>query len=185
MMIKDIYRKPFKKTPVFLYPLINIKPKSGFVPELITPSMDSLIAKEDAKLVCLYDRTEEGFENFATKIIKTRERFQYRIDLNESWSVFIFEMNDELDTWNAFLTGKYSQMSDKAKKQILNYFNFNLGNQVYVDSYLNPEKHFENYAKILMVETSLLKQVGELCDKPNFSLEHLNTKEYTRVGCVV
>jgi hypothetical protein len=185
MMIKDIYRKPFKKTPVFLYPLINIKPKSGFVPELITPSMDNLVAKEDAKLVCLYDRTEEGFENFATKIIKTRERFQYRIDLNESWSVFIFEMNDELDSWNAFLKGKYSQMSDKAKKQILNYFNFNLGNQFYVDSYLNPEKHFENYAKILMVETSLLKYVGELCDKPNFALEHLNTKEYTRVGCVV
>ena len=185
MMIKDIYRKPFKKTPVFLYPLINIKPKSGFVPELITPSMDNLIAKEDAKLVCLYDRTEEGFEHFVTKIIKTRERFQYRIDLNESWSVFIFEINDELDSWNAFLKGKYSQMSDKAKKQILNYFNFNLGNQVYVDSYLNPEKHFENYAKILRVETSLLMQVGELCDKPNFSLEHLNTKEYTRVGCVV
>ncbi|MCF8407645.1 MAG: hypothetical protein K9G36_01620 [Crocinitomicaceae bacterium] len=185
MMIKDIYRKPFKKTPVFLYPLINIKPKSGFVPELITPSMDNLIAKADAKLVCLYDRTEEGFEHFATKIIKTREQFQYRIDLNESWSVFIFEMNDDLDSWNAFLKWKYSQMSDKAKKQILNYFNYNLGNQVYVDSYLNPEKHFENYAKILMVETSLLKQVVELCDKPNFSLEHLNTKKYTRVGCMV
>jgi hypothetical protein len=76
-------------------------------------------------------------------------------------------------------------MSDKAKKQILNYFNFNLGNQFYVDSYLNPEKHFENYAKILKVETSLLKQVGELCDKPNFALEHLNTKEYVEVGCLV
>jgi hypothetical protein len=117
-MIKDIYRKPFRKTPIFLYPLINIKPKSGFVQELITPSMDNLIAKEDAKLVCLYDRTEEGFEQFATKIIKTRERFQYRIDLNNTWSVFIFEMIDERDSWNAFLKGKYSQISAKAKKCI-------------------------------------------------------------------
>jgi hypothetical protein len=30
-----------------------------------------------------------------------------------------------------------------------------------------------------------LKEVGELCDKPNFALEHLNTKEYVEVGCVV
>jgi hypothetical protein len=184
-MIKDIYRKPFRKTPIFLYPLINIKPKSGFVPELITPSMDNLIAKEDAKLVCLYDRTEEGFEQFATKIIKTRERFQYRIDLNDAWSVFIFEMNDERDSWNAFLKGKYSQISANAKKQILTYFNFNLANKLYVDSYLNPERHFENYAKILMVETSLLQEVDKLCDKPNLALEHLNTKEYVEARCMV
>ncbi len=36
-----------------------------------------------------------------------------------------------------------------------------------------------------MVENNLLKPVDKLCDKPNFALEHLNTKEYEEVGCMV
>ena len=40
-------------------------------------------------------------------------------------------------------------------------------------SYLFPEKHFENYAALLNVEVEMLKEVGELCNKPDLEKESL------------
>ena len=53
------------------------------------------------------------------------------------------------------------------------FFDKRSGNYAYVSSYLFPEKHFETYAKLLDVEVSFLKSVGELCDKPDLEKEKL------------
>ena len=42
-----------------------------------------------------------------------------------------------------------------------------------MQSYLMPEKHFEDYSKILDVEVDFLKKVGELCSKPDLEKENL------------
>ena len=44
---------------------------------------------------------------------------------------------------------------------------------MYVHSFLYPNKWYERYAELLGVEPNLLKEVGELCDKPDFDKETL------------
>ena len=59
------------------------------------------------------------------------------------------------------------------KNKIKNFFQKNSGNALYVQSYLYPSKFYDTYAEILEVEVSLLKSVGQLCDKPNLKKETL------------
>jgi hypothetical protein len=42
-----------------------------------------------------------------------------------------------------------------------------------MDSYLNPEKYYEVYAKLLGIEPSVIKAVGELCDPCDIEKETL------------
>ena len=58
-------------------------------------------------------------------------------------------------------------------KKYLNYFDDNSANHIYVESYLFPDKFYEQYASILNVDVSLLKTVGELCTKPDLEKETL------------
>jgi hypothetical protein len=44
---------------------------------------------------------------------------------------------------------------------------------MYVEGYLYPALHFDDYAKILGVEKEMLISVGELCDKPDIQKETL------------
>jgi hypothetical protein len=44
-------------------------------------------------------------------------------------------------------------------------------------SYLLPEKYFEDYAKILLVDKTMLEMVGELCGKPDIEKETLIMNE--------
>jgi len=49
-------------------------------------------------------------------------------------------------------------------------------NHIYVESYLFPEKFFEQYADILDVSVESLRLVGELCSKPDLEKENLLIK---------
>jgi hypothetical protein len=42
-----------------------------------------------------------------------------------------------------------------------------------MQSYLLPEEYFDNYAELLNVSVDLLKDVGELCNKPSIEKETL------------
>ena len=44
---------------------------------------------------------------------------------------------------------------------------------MYVQGYLFPELHFEDYSNILGVDKQLLISVGELCNKPDLEKEKL------------
>jgi hypothetical protein len=75
--------------------------------------------------------------------------------------------------WLYFIEGKYSKIHASVKKRILNYFNNNSANFIYVESYLFPNKFYEEYANILNVNVDLLISVGELCTKPDLEKETL------------
>ncbi len=87
--------------------------------------------------------------------------------------VVIFEFSDKKDDWEKFLEGRYSKMTEYTKKEILKFFDSNTGNYVYMKSYLYPDKYYEDYALCLNVEVNFLKDVGELCSKPDFIKEKL------------
>jgi hypothetical protein len=75
-----------------------------------------------------------------------------------------------------FIEGKFSKFDNKIKNKILDFFEKNSGNYVYVHSFLYPNKWYDRYAELLGVKPDLLKEVGELCsitdvDKENLSIQ--------------
>ena len=46
-----------------------------------------------------------------------------------------------------------------------------------MNSYLYPDKYFDDYAECLNVDIDILKVVGELCETPNIEKETLSVKE--------
>jgi hypothetical protein len=69
--------------------------------------------------------------------------------------------------------GRYSKLSNVLKRAIKNYYGENSSEYKYIESYLFPDRYFENYAKLLDVEASVLKKVGELCDPCDLDKEKL------------
>jgi hypothetical protein len=64
-------------------------------------------------------------------------------------------------------------MNPDLKRKIRDHFNKNSSTHVYVDSYMFPEKYFSLYANLLGVNEELLREVGELCSKPDLEKENL------------
>jgi hypothetical protein len=179
MAITEIYSKPFRKGPLFLYPLLGINNNAAIKPESGWSSMDGFIAKEDKKFICVYDTSVIGFENFAAKEITSRVNFLERIELDDVLAAFVFDFSIYGNSWDAYLNGKYSKFEDVSKKIILKYHSKNSGNMEYLSSFLYPEKYFDLYAQLLDVDIDLLINVGELCDKPDFEKEKLITNSYS------
>jgi hypothetical protein len=59
------------------------------------------------------------------------------------------------------------------KKHILNFFGNKGTISEYVESYLYPEDYFKIYSEILKVPFENIKEVGELCNKPDLEKENL------------
>ena len=174
MVIDVLYRKYFQKSKIFLYPLLDIKRGTSVVPDETYLSWNDSYSPEDMKLVCVYAvRTDSEYLLFEKNVLLKHNRLSDYVKTNDETAVFTFDFSDLAYDWNCFVTGKYSQMNMNTKRKILDFFDKKSGNYAYVDSYLFPEKHFETYAKLLNVETELLKSVGELCDKPDLEKEKL------------
>jgi hypothetical protein len=160
MPLNEIYRKPFKKAKIFLYPLLGITKGVLAIPESVHIEMENVIQREDMKLICVYNKKISNFESFATKVLIANVHFLERIQINDSQCAFIFDLSKYEKTWNAFINAKYSQFEENTKKLILKYFRNNTANVIYITSYLYPEKYFDNYARILLVDVELLIEVG-------------------------
>ena len=175
MKITTLYDKYFQKSKIFLYPLLGIKRGTSVVPDETYISLENNeITSEDMKLVTLYKvRKDSMYKNFIDKVLLKHPRMTEQWIIDENKTVFVFDFCDLEDDWHHFINGEYSKMSSDVKKKINSFFEKNSGNALYVNSYLYPVNHFNNYAKILDVSPELLKQVGQLCDKPDLKKETL------------
>jgi hypothetical protein len=181
MSLNEIYRKPFKKASVFLYPLLGISQKANIKPDSIWIAMENHIELEDKKLICVNDTSVPDFEVFSNRVLVSRKNFLEKITLEETRTAYVFDFGKFETTWKAYLNAKYSQFDEESKKNILKYFNYNSANVVYLTSYLYPVKYFKDYARILDVDINLLKEVGELCSKPDFESEKLTSIEILNI----
>jgi hypothetical protein len=93
--------------------------------------------------------------------------------LEDKTKLFIFDYSSMGEDWFHLLNGRYSQVKLERRKKILNHFEKNTANYVYIESYLFPKKYMDQYARILNVRKDLLEQVGELCDKPDMVRERV------------
>jgi len=174
MTIKSLYRDYFQKSRVFLYPALEIKRGVSVTPVQTYVSWKGLYKPEDMKLICLYDiRDDDDFMRFErTKLVGNR-LFHDFIEVDEHQGVYVFDYSCYRDDWECFLTGKYSKMTAVYKRKIKEFYGAYSSNFEYVDSFLEPHKYFKIYSRLLDVDLGLLKEVGELCSKPDMSSESL------------
>lgn len=174
MIINDIYKKYFQKSKIFMYPLLGFE-RGNVVPEEVYFSISNKYKPEDRKLVLVYDpKMDLKYETFKEEKLVNHKLLHESFEDQNGNEIFVFDMLGFASDWDLFLTGKYSEMSLKVRNEILNFFDKNSGNYIYVNSFLFPEKWFKRYAEILDVSEDMLKDVGELCDIPNLEKEQLN-----------
>ncbi len=120
-----------------------------------------------------YLRDDPEFNVFEKTRLLGNKYFHDYLETSKDVGVYIFDLSDYKKDWDYFLQGKYSKLSKDLKLIILSHYAKSKKNYVYVDSYLNPEMYFDIYSKLLECSPKLLKDVGELCDKPSLRKETL------------
>lgn len=174
MPLQALYNKYFQKSKIFLYPLLEIKKGSTSIPTETYLSWGNCYSPEDAKLICIYHtRTDPEYISFEKNVLFKHTRLCDHVVVDSCTSIFTFDFSDLKYDWDFIINGKYSKIKNNLKRIILEHFSSNSANKIYIESYLYPEKYFEDYANILKVEVELLKSVGELCSKPDLEKEKL------------
>ena len=176
MVINQLYKKYFQKSKIFMYPLLGIE-RGNVVPEEVYFSISDKYKPEDRKLVLVYDpKMDLKYETFKQgKLVNHKLLHESFVDQNGN-DIFVFDISDFASDWDLFLVGKYSQMSLAVRSQILNYFEKKSVNYPYLQSFLYPKEWHKRYSELLDVPVSLLTEVIELTDKPDFERETFHYK---------
>lgn len=176
MVINQLYKKYFQKSKIFMYPLLGIE-RGNVVPEEVYFSISDKYKPEDRKLVLVYDpKMDLKYETFKVGKLVNHKLLHESFEDQNGNDIFVFDMSDFASDWNLFLAGKYSQMSLAIRNQILNFFEKKSANYTYLQSFLHPEKWHKRYSELLDVSVSLLTEVVELTDKPDFERETFHYK---------
>jgi hypothetical protein len=173
--MKKIYSDYFQKSKVFLYPLLNIKKGVRFVPSQTYLSWNGEYPLSKNKFICLYkiDPETKDFEKFSHKHLKNNFFFDEYHQVNDETHIFVFDFKVFEDDLEKFIKGKYSKLSQGFKQQIMSFFGKKGTISEYVESYLYPKNYFNIYSEILKIPLKDIKEVGELCDKPDLEKENL------------
>jgi hypothetical protein len=172
-MIESLYTKYFQKSRSFLYPALGIKRTAHFSPSGTYVAIEGLIEPEDTKLICAFkEDSTAGFKAFEEQMLLSNPLF-FQVLQIQDYNLYVFDYQTYTEDWFTFLMGRYSKLSNVLKRAIKNYYGENSSEYKYIESYLFPDRYFENYAKLLDVEASVLKKVGELCDPCDLDKEKL------------
>jgi hypothetical protein len=172
MYIKSLYTEYFQKSRVFFYPILDIRRGGNVTPLETYIAWKDVYTPEDCKFIVVYHiRDDEDYSEFESTKLLSNKLFDDYLESNDGNGIYVFDFEAYRQDWEYFLEGKYSKFSEIFKKKIFAFFKSHSGNFAHLDSYLNPEKHFERYAELLAVDVEVLKEVGELCDKPAFDKE--------------
>jgi hypothetical protein len=172
-MIEKLYSKYFQKSKSFLYPILGIRKNSLFPPINTYLGVKNLIEVEDIRLICIFKEDEtEAFKNFEDSMLLTNPLFQEKIKNSEN-TLYVFNLEVYQKDWANFIMGKYSKLSSTVKKAIKSFYGENSAEYKYIQTYLYPEKFFEEYSKLLDMDVETLKNTGELCNPFDMEKETL------------
>jgi hypothetical protein len=174
MNLEEIYTSYFQKSKIFLYPLLGIARGAVETPEQTYLAYGDMIRPEHMLYLCRYtNRTDTAYLKFEKERLMGHPLFRGYFVLEDKSKLFMFDYSSMGEDWFHLLNGRYSQVKLERRKKILNHFEENTANYVYIESYLFPKKYMDQYARILNVRKDLLEQVGELCDKPDLIRERV------------
>lgn len=181
-MLKELYGSYFQKSKSFLYPSLEIARKASIQVSETFIAWEHKYSPEDKRLILVYnDSDNEAFEAFAQKVLMSSPHYDTHFRF-ESTAAYVFNMSFLGNDWSHFMTGRYSLLSKNLKRSILDFYGKKSKEYPYIASFVIPEDFFEIYSELLNVDESLLRSVGELCDKPDLPketcqipVEHLET----------
>jgi len=172
--MRSLYKGYFQKSRVFLYPILGIARGISTVPEETYIAWPDRIKAEDQKLVCLYTcTTHPDFELFRKNILLKHKLLDDIVLDHGEDEIYIFDLAGMGKDYTRFLNGRYSQFSEELKNTVLDFFVENDRTGELILSYLNPQEHYTEYARLLDVDEKLLEEVGELCTAPDLKKETL------------
>jgi hypothetical protein len=171
-MIDKLYGKYFQKSKSFLYPALGIK-RTGIKPDGTYVSLEGKVNPEDVKLICTFKNdTSEEFKVFEEQMLIGNPLFVEKIQIRD-FNIYVFDLEIYQDDYFNFLLGKYSKLSNVIKKAIKTFYGEKSAEYKILETYLFPDKYFEEYAKLLDVDIEMLKKIGELCDPCDLEKEIL------------
>jgi len=178
MLLTSIYKEYIQKSRIFLYPVLKIKRGVSVTPVQTYMSWENNYGFEDNKFIVVYHmREDKEFKNFEKMILLNNNLFHDFYQLDDNQGAYVFDFDDHKENYKCIRDGKYSKLSNPYKQFILKFFKNHQKHHAHVESYLYPERYFNVYSKILRVNKNLLKEVGELCSKPNLDVEILRSKK--------
>lgn len=179
--VSDMYTKYFQKSRVFLYPILQIPKGVVAVPIETYVMWDKNIKETERKFICVYkDRVDLEYKLFEKNKL-LQHPLLHSTEIVDGNRLIVFDFSKFAKDWDNFLLGKYSQFDNIVKNRITKWHGNNSSNSVYIDSYINPHKYFDMYARFLTMKVKILKDVGELCDKPDMEKECLTSKTKSSV----
>jgi len=174
-MIK-LFKDYFQKSKVFLYPILGIAKGARYIPEETYMSWANETDSnfEDMKLFCVY-KTQGGsaYAAFEDRKLLKNKLFIDCKSLDNDLQVYIFDFSDFPQTWLAVKDGIYSKIHEREKQTILSFFGEHGIISDTIESYMYPDYYHEDYASQLNVSDDLIKNVWEVCDKPDLNKETL------------
>ena len=172
-MIGSLYSKYFQKSRSFLYPALGIKRTSHHNPIGTYIALEGLVGPEDMTLVCSFKEDDsQGFKAFEEQMLLSNPLYKNLVTVS-GHKLYMFDYSGYRADWFNFIMGKYSKFTPPLKKAIKQFYGDGTTEYEYMDSYLNPDKYYDTYSKILNVDVDVLKQVGELCDQCDIEKETL------------
>ena len=179
--INDIYADYFQKSKVFLYPALGIKRGTSVTPMETYLSWGDDIRITDNKLVCVFHvRDDSEFIGYEEKYLLGNPLFEDYLEIEGDKAVYIFNFDSYAEDFKHVVNAEYSKISQELKDKIRDMYGVGSANYTYIRSYLYHEEDWDVYADILCIDpadnpkmVALLKEVGELCSKPNLEKEQL------------
>lgn len=171
--IKNLNKGYFQKSMFFLYPLLKISKKLLPVNTYVSWSYETGESKKT--IVCRYKNfTLLADQNMEKQLLLNHPQFIKYYDLDDGTGVYLFTLNDKYDkVWDLFEKGSYSQFPYHIKLDILSFYRPGTSTYDYINSYLNPTEYYTEYAELLNIDVSVLKDTRELVDKPDIEKETL------------
>jgi hypothetical protein len=140
-------------------------------------ALNDIYEPKDMKLICEFHlRDDIEYKLFEKTKLLGNNLFYEFYETSKGTGLYIFDLSSFAEDWELFLEGKYSKFTLSTKALIFLHHSTNKYHKLYIDSYLNPDNYYEDYATLLGCDLQILKKVGELCDKPNLHKESLQVK---------
>lgn len=175
--IKEVNRRYFQRSTFFLYPGIKVPPHVEFKPLSTFLSWEDKYDVSDRRFICLFSMIEGDLKKIhEKKYLLNNSRFEDFIELPDDKCLYIFNFDNLSKDWDCVVHGHYSKVSTYLKICIGDFFRSDQKSAAYMDSYVNPDKYYDQYSKLLDVELDLLKEGVELLSAPNLDKEHLLNK---------
>jgi hypothetical protein len=172
-----VYSEYFQKSKVFLYPVLEIKKGVRYVPMETYIAWEDVYSSEDNMFLCLYSaENDKDYKAFQEKYLLNHKLLKEYHKLDNDLFLFVFNFNKFKYDMEKFMTGKYSRFSINFKNKISKFFGEVGTIPTYIDSYINPEEYHDRYAESLKVSLDTIKDVHELCSKPDIDKETLKYK---------